>query len=102
MLAQFKEHDISILDILHCPHSPQSNCNCRKPKPGMLITAKDKYNINMSESWLIGDKESDIIAAINAGIDKTILVKSGHKINENTTKASIILDSIKDSKNIIN
>jgi D-glycero-D-manno-heptose 1,7-bisphosphate phosphatase len=102
MLAQFKEHGISILDILHCPHSPQSNCNCRKPKPGMLITAKNKHDINMSESWLIGDKESDIIAANNAGIDKTILVKSGHKINENDTNAKIILDSIKDSKNIIN
>ena len=102
MLAQFKERDISILEVLHCPHSPQSNCNCRKPKPGMLITAKDKYNISMSESWLIGDKESDIIAATNAGIDKTILVKSGHKINENDTNAKFILDSIKDSKNIIN
>jgi D-glycero-D-manno-heptose 1,7-bisphosphate phosphatase len=68
----------------------------------MLITAKDKYNISMSESWLIGDKESDIIAATNAGIDKTILVKSGHQINENDTNAKFILDSIKDSKNIIN
>jgi len=102
MVLQFKKHDVSFLDILHCPHMPQSNCNCRKPKPGMFITAQKKHNINMSESWLIGDKETDISAAKNAGIDKTILVKSGHQINEKDTNAKIILDSIKDSINIIN
>jgi D-glycero-D-manno-heptose 1,7-bisphosphate phosphatase len=102
MVTQFKENGISFLDILHCPHSPQSNCNCRKPKPGMLFEAKNKHNINMKKSWLIGDKESDIIAANNAGINNTILVKSGHKINEKSTNAKFILDSIKTLKNVVN
>ena len=52
MLEQFKKNNISILDVLHCPHMPDSNCDCRKPKPGMLIAAKNKYNIDMQNSWL--------------------------------------------------
>ena len=63
MLSQFNDHCINILDIFYCPHSPESTCNCRKPKPGMLIEAKNKYNISMKDSWMIGDKETDIEAA---------------------------------------
>ena len=56
----------------------------------------------MSKSWLIGDKESDITAANNAGINNTILVKSGHRINEKNTKAKFIFDSIVTLKNVVN
>ena len=102
MLKRFEDNSISILDVFHCPHEPNSNCECRKPKPGMLLDAKVKYKINMSSSWLIGDKETDIIAANNAGISNTIIVKSGHRIDEKNTTAKFILDSIKESKDIIN
>ena len=64
-----------------CPHNPSSNCECRKPKPGMLIDSSIRYNVDMAQSWMIGDKETDIKAAKNAGIENTIIVKSGHKIN---------------------
>ena len=101
MINQFHYNDIEILDVFHCPHLPNINCNCRKPKPGMLFEAKKKHNIDMSKSWLIGDKESDIIAANNAGINNTILVKSGHKINEKNTKAKFVLDSISTLKNVV-
>jgi len=101
MLEQFKKNNISILDVLHCPHLPDSNCNCRKPKPGMIIAAKDKFNIDMKNSWLIGDKEVDIEAANNAGILNTILVRSGHKINAANSKAKYILDSIHQANKVI-
>ena len=68
----------------------------------MFLTAKISYNINMKNSWMIGDKETDIIAANNAGINKTILVRSGHKIDERNTSAMFIIDSLKQSKNVIN
>ena len=86
MITQFKNNDIKILDIFHCSHSPDSNCNCRKPKPGMFIEAKNKYNIDMKKSWMIGDSERDIRAANLAGIKNTILVSSGHKINKEIFK----------------
>jgi len=101
MLAQFKKNDINILDVFHCPHSPDSHCNCRKPKPGMLLNAKHKHNINMQNSWIIGDKETDIIAGISSGITNTILVKSGHKIDELNSKAKFIIDSIQQTNKII-
>ena len=95
MIKQFQNKGIDILDVFHCPHGPESQCSCRKPKPGMLIEAKNKHGIDMENSWLIGDKESDIVAANNAGLVNTILVKSGHKINKNTSKARFVLNSIK-------
>ena len=101
MLAEFKKKDIKILDVFHCPHLPDSNCNCRKPMPGMLLKAKYKHNIDMQNSWLIGDTEVDIIAANSSGITNTILVKSGHKINEFDSNAKYILESIHQSSKVI-
>ena len=101
MLNQFNIKGISILDILYCPHGPESSCNCRKPKPGMLIEAKDKYNIDMKDSWMIGDKETDIEAANLAGINNTILVRSGHLVDESKSKSKFTIDSIKQSKEVI-
>ena len=101
MLDQFQKKEILILDIFHCPHGPESNCDCRKPKPGMFLKAKNKYNINLKKSWMIGDTEADIKAASSCGIENTILVRSGHKIDESKSNAKFILDSIERSKNII-
>ena len=101
MINQFKKNSVNILDVFYCPHTPNSNCNCRKPRPGMLLEAKYKHNIDMQNSWLIGDKEVDIIAANSSGITNTILVKSGHKINEVDSNAKYILDSIHQSNQVI-
>ena len=101
MVSQFMKNNISILDTFHCPHLPDSGCNCRKPKPGMLLNAKNKYDIDMNQSWMIGDKETDITAAISSGITNTILVKSGHKINEADSRAKFIIDSINHSSQLI-
>ena len=89
MLNQFNIKGISILDILYCPHGPESSCECRKPKPGMLIEAKDKYNISMKDSWMIGDKETDIEAANLSGINNTILVRSGHLVDESNSNSKL-------------
>jgi len=101
MLDQFKYKNINILDVFHCPHGPDSTCDCRKPKPGMFLKAKDKHNTDMEKSWLIGDNEIDVIAANEAGIENTILVRSGHRIDESISKARFILDSIQQAKQII-
>jgi len=101
MLNQFKEKGIQILDVFHCPHGPKSNCECRKPKPGMFLEAKIKHNIDMKYSWMIGDKEADVKAANASGIQNTILVRSGHKIDESNSNAKFFLDSIQQSKLVI-
>ena len=101
MLSQFKNQGVNILDVFFCPHNPESNCDCRKPKPGMFNQANDKYNIDMKKSWMIGDKEADVQAANAAGIQNTVLVKSGHVIDEVNSKAEFILDSIEQVKTVI-
>ena len=101
MIAEFKKNDVDILDVFHCPHSPSSNCDCRKPKPGMFIEAKNKHNVDMLKSWMIGDSERDIRAANLAGIKNTIIVRSGHKINESNSNAMFFLDSINKTNQII-
>ena len=101
MLSQFNNNNIDILDVIHCPHQPSDFCDCRKPKPGMLLSAKTKHNIDMENSWMIGDKEEDIMAANAANIMNTILVRSGHKVNEANSNAKYFLDSIQYSKKII-
>ena len=101
MLGQFNDNGINILDTFYCPHGPESLCECRKPKPGMLIEAKHKYNISMKDSWMIGDSESDIKAANAAGISKTILVRSGHLVDESNSNSKFTIDSIKQSKEVI-
>ena len=101
MLGQFNDNGINILDTFYCPHGPESTCNCRKPRPGMFIEAKDKYNIRMKDSWMIGDKKTDIKAANLAGITNTILVRSGHIIDKSNSKSKFTIDSIKQSKEVI-
>ena len=53
-------------------------CKCRKPKPGMLLKAAEEFNIDLSQSWMIGDGENDVIAGINAGC-KTVLLSDDDK-----------------------
>ena len=101
MIDQFNLNNVDILDVFYCPHSNESKCECRKPKPGMFIEAKNKHNINMQESWMIGDSERDIIAASRAGIQNTILVRSGHKVDEENSQAKYFLNSIKEVKDLI-
>ncbi len=101
MLEQFKNKGIDILDVFFCPHGPKSACECRKPKPGMFIQANSKYDIDMESSWMIGDKKADITAANSAGIQNTVLVKSGHVIDDKNSNAKFILDSIEQVKTVI-
>ena len=94
MCQTLKDNQVTITDVFYCPHKPDTDCSCRKPKPGMILEAKKKYDINLENAWLVGDKEIDIQAGLNAGITQTILVRSGHNINESQSKASYICDDL--------
>ena len=62
--------------FLVCPHHPDENCGCRKPNPGLLMEARDRYGVDLTRTVLIGDHETDLEAAASAGVD-AILVLSG-------------------------
>ncbi len=76
VLTQVELSGIKITETYVCPHGEGSNCECRKPKPGLLLDAAKKYDIDLENSWMIGDRLTDIHTGINAGT-KTILVKTG-------------------------
>lgn len=63
-------------DFFYCPHHPNDNCSCRKPELSMLYKAKAKYRIDLKSSYIVGDKDSDMLLAKAAGA-KGILVKTG-------------------------
>ena len=76
MLSLLKENGISIAEIYYCPHhSDVEPCICRKPDSGMLEKAIARFNIDVKKSFLIGDKERDIMAAEKAGV-KGILIEA--------------------------
>jgi histidinol-phosphate phosphatase family protein len=64
-----------------CPHTPDDHCNCRKPSPGLALEAARDLDIALAQSWMIGDKRSDLelADAVNAN---GILVTSGHGVND--------------------
>jgi D-glycero-D-manno-heptose 1,7-bisphosphate phosphatase len=75
-----KENPAAIIDdIAYCPHKPSAGCQCRKPKPGMLRELAKKHNIDLSQSWMVGDMESDIHAGRMAGC-QTALIKEGFSL----------------------
>ncbi|MFA6009585.1 MAG: D-glycero-beta-D-manno-heptose 1,7-bisphosphate 7-phosphatase [Desulfobacteraceae bacterium] len=67
-----------VTDIMFCPHTPSDHCRCRKPEPGMIFDARDKYNLDLTTSVMIGDSAKDILCAENAGVGRTVLVKTGN------------------------
>jgi len=69
--------------IFVCPHAPEENCSCRKPKPGLLLQAAQALNLDLSRSTLIGDALSDIQAGQAAGVSNTIMVRTGRGDHQN-------------------
>lgn len=79
-------------DLFFCPHHPEAGwpgevselkieCECRKPRPGMLVEAAARHRLDLSASWLVGDRHADIAAAHAAGA-RAILVETGHGGND--------------------
>jgi D-glycero-D-manno-heptose 1,7-bisphosphate phosphatase len=62
--------------IFYCPHGPSDNCHCRKPLPGLLLQIARRFSANLDEVYFVGDSQSDIQAARNAGA-RPVLVRTG-------------------------
>lgn len=86
--------------IYYCPHHPDKgfegeipelkfDCDCRKPKPGMLLRAASDYNIDLASSWMVGDSESDIKAGTAAGC-KTALVRNNVDFGQTATAETLL------------
>jgi D-glycero-D-manno-heptose 1,7-bisphosphate phosphatase len=76
MLRKFSEKGIIVSKVYYCPHHPDITgpCNCRKPNPGMIKQAEMEFDIDLSNSIMIGDNITDIIAGRDAGVGTNILI----------------------------
>ena len=100
----FVDNGVELDGIYYCPHHAEQglgdykqDCECRKPKPGMFISARDFLKIDMANSVMIGDKAEDMMAAEAAGVGTRVLVRTGQPVTEKgAALASVVLDSIKD------
>ena len=71
-----------------CPHSPEDKCECRKPRPGMLLKAAREHNIDMERSIMIGDALTDLQAGLAAGVGRVALVRTGRGAQQEKVKST--------------
>ncbi|RUA02044.1 MAG: D-glycero-beta-D-manno-heptose-1,7-bisphosphate 7-phosphatase [Deltaproteobacteria bacterium] len=71
------DHGGNIADIFFCPHLPEEDCLCRKPKPEMIRQAAEKFGIVLNRAVMVGDRATDILCGQNAGCGRTVLVRTG-------------------------
>jgi len=90
-----RKHGLELLDIFFCPHG-EWECECRKPKPGMLLEAAKRHDLDLKSSWMVGDGEKDIEAGRRAGC-RTILVSDG-KLD---TKADFVVPDLKSLESLL-
>ncbi|MCC6323401.1 HAD family hydrolase [Candidatus Nomurabacteria bacterium] len=97
VLEMLAPSGIKIIKTFMCPHGPKDGCECRKPKPTMLLEAAKEFDIDLAKVYMVGDRESDTMSGINAGT-KTILVKTANvpvEAKQATYTAPNLLDAVK-------
>ncbi|KTF68922.1 D-glycero-alpha-D-manno-heptose-1,7-bisphosphate 7-phosphatase [Sphingomonas sp. HT-1] len=104
VLDQLAAQGVVLQGIYMCPHGPADECDCRKPAPGMLIAAAETFAIDLAQSVVIGDKRSDVEAAISVGAlgvlvltghgchDRAWAIEHGYPITETIATAARLLD----------
>ncbi|MCX7738298.1 MAG: D-glycero-beta-D-manno-heptose 1,7-bisphosphate 7-phosphatase [Hydrogenothermaceae bacterium] len=104
MLQQLNREGIRIEKVYYCPHHENGTvdrysfkCDCRKPESGMIRQAISEFGVDPSKSFLVGDKENDILAAHKEGV-RAILVKTGHGLKyKDNTAADFVAENILDA-----
>jgi D,D-heptose 1,7-bisphosphate phosphatase len=95
MIQNLKRNGVALDDIYYCPHHPEFTgpCDCRKPNPGMIYNARSKYNIDLTQSYMVGDTLNDVQTGKAANCI-TVLVLTGYGKEEQKKIGSIKPDMI--------
>jgi len=75
------KHNAAIDAFYYCPHVEQDKCTCRKPQTGLIDRAVTEWEIDLTRSYMVGDKEVDVMTAVNAGCSYGLLL-SGHVVSD--------------------
>jgi len=100
LLIKLKNLEIEIDGYFFCPHQSSDNCECKKPSPKMILQAAKKHNIDLKNSFMVGDMRKDILAGKNAGT-KTILVLTGRGKDFINNGEDYIIKNLNEIKKII-
>jgi histidinol-phosphate phosphatase family protein len=77
LVRLFRDQGSKVDGAYLCPHGPADGCDCRKPKPGLLLRAAKELSLDLKRSWMVGDAWSDIQAGQAAGVRGTIILRTG-------------------------
>ena len=83
-----------------CPDAPSQQCNCRKPATGMIVAAAREHQLDLSRSFLVGDKETDVECGRNAGV-RTIRVRTGFDRETTNSKADWVAEDVPTAVDLI-
>lgn len=97
------DRGVDLDGIYYCPHHPEAEvaefkqeCDCRKPAPGMLLTAAKELKVNMAKSYFVGDKTADIMAGKAAGVATNVLVETGKPLTqEGIEQADLVVKDLR-------
>ena len=101
LVKNLEKKGIHIDDYYFCPHSDIDNCKCRKPKSGMILDASRKHNINLNQSYIVGDGYEDILAGEKVGLKTVFVLTGGANKLIKDIESDYTLDSINSLKEII-
>lgn len=73
--AELSMSGVRLDGFYFCPHTPADSCGCRKPEPGLLLQASREMGIDLAQSWMVGDKVSDVLAGWRAGCRSILIDK---------------------------
>jgi D-glycero-D-manno-heptose 1,7-bisphosphate phosphatase len=88
--------ELPVDEVFVCYHQDSDNCDCRKPKPGMFLEGAGKHNVDLAESFTVGDRWRDVEAGQNAGC-RTIFIDGGYEERQPARPADAIVHSLKEA-----
>lgn len=100
---QLAQNYVQLDGFYYCPHTESDNCECRKPRPGLILTAAKHHTINLERSWMVGDILNDVEAGNSAGC-KSVLIDNGNETEWIWTlqrKPNYIVDNLRAAAEII-
>ncbi|HDR8911062.1 TPA: D-glycero-beta-D-manno-heptose 1,7-bisphosphate 7-phosphatase [Burkholderia multivorans] len=108
MLDEFAQQDALIDKVYFCPHHPDAGlgeyrvaCECRKPLPGMLLRARDEFDVDMARSIMIGDNLTDVEAALAAGVGRVFWLVDQTKETPSSADGYVIVRSFDDVRSVL-
>lgn len=106
LINELKKENIEIKKIYYCPHTPEDVCDCRKPSTKYIKQAAKEFNINLKNSWVIGDHPHDVTMGLKSGC-RVVYLLTGHgkkhldELKESSVKPELIAEDFSQAADFI-